>query len=305
MEPHPELIKLLEKHNISLTDFHKKGRPAKGDGHFLALRKAVVTEIHSMGTSWKDMMEITGLSNGAIQRLTGAMWNPESRKVVSAKGSALGRTWKGKKRPGQLEAQWKAGVFDFHRGRVPSEEERQALRDRWTEEKKVKFSAEMKLRWQDPAYRDNLLAFHRSPEERVRMSEAQSLRMSETPEVYAKGLSQWVVTPKGNKPRVFARSSYEVAAISILEGDPNVVSYEFERRIKLNGGKWILPDFLVARNDGPITLLEVKASWVLTSPKAIKERARLELAQKLASENGWGFTIWTEKELGNALKSTR
>ncbi|OHD18651.1 MAG: hypothetical protein A2Y38_19460 [Spirochaetes bacterium GWB1_59_5] len=103
------LVPLLEKHGLTWEVFRKKGRPDQG---VRDRRAALVTELHRVGTTWAEMMEITGLSNGAIQRLTQAMWNPESRKQASRCGRVTGASWKGKKRPGQLERQWQKGDFD-------------------------------------------------------------------------------------------------------------------------------------------------------------------------------------------------
>jgi hypothetical protein len=108
-EPHPILVPLLEKHDLTWEAFRKKGRPGQG---VRDRRAAIVTELHQAGTTWAEMMEITGLSNGSIQRLTQAMWNLESRKQVRRGGQALGSSWKGKRRPGQLKRQWEKGDFD-------------------------------------------------------------------------------------------------------------------------------------------------------------------------------------------------
>lgn len=107
--PHPKLVALLQKHSLDWSVFVKRGRPPGG---VREKRSAIVTELHESGYSWADMMTITGLSNGAIQRLTQAMWNPESRENVRQNMKKVGGSWRGKKRPGQLEAQWGKGDFD-------------------------------------------------------------------------------------------------------------------------------------------------------------------------------------------------
>lgn len=42
-------------------------------------------------------------------------------------------------------------------------------------------------------------------------------------------------------------------------------------------------------------LIEVKAQWALNQEGVI---ARLALSQKIATDNGWSYQTWTEKELG-------
>jgi hypothetical protein len=125
--------------------------------------------------------------------------------------------------------------------------------------------------------------------------------MKESPEVYARGRAGWVDTPKGLNDRTYVRSSYEVAAVALLEQDKSVRSYEYERRIHTGGGRWILIDFIATRIDGSVLAVEVKAAWVLNHPSAGKERGRLDLARNIAAQNGWSFEVWTEKELRDAL----
>jgi len=103
---------MLEKHGVTHAEFTKKGRPVKGSERVMEARRAIITELHSQGTPWKEMLAVTGLGQGSIQRLTGAMWNPASREVLHEIGARVGRSWKGKARPGQLKAQWAAGNFD-------------------------------------------------------------------------------------------------------------------------------------------------------------------------------------------------
>jgi hypothetical protein len=295
--PHPELIPLLEKYGISWEVFIKQGRPSKG---VREIRSAIVTEIHEKGTPWLEMMEITGLSNGGIQRLTQAMWNENSREKAREAGRALGFSWKGKARPGQLEAQWANGDFDFHRGRIRSEEEREKLRAGWTPEKRLGCGIRSKLFiWGNPECKERLLSFHRSPEERERQSKAQAKRMQEKPSTYLRGRAQWVDTPKGNFPKVRVRSSYEVTAVQKLEEDSNVISYIYEKCIRFSDGHWGLPDFIVEYSSGK-KVIEVKASWVLSQPLDTKVRKRLKRAEDWALSQGFEFSIWTEKELYNA-----
>lgn len=297
--PHPKLAPLLAKHNVTHADFVKKGRPVKGTGEMLVgARRAIITELHSQGTSWSEMIEVTGLGNATIQRLTGAMWNPESRKRVRENGVRTGKTWKGKSRPGQLERQWAAGTFDFHRGRVRSESERQALRDGWTPVRRQEASRRSLRNWANPDVRSKIMSFHTTTEERTRRSAAQAQRMKDSPGVYVRGRAEWVDTPKGLHERAYVRSSYEKAAVTNLESDPDVVRYEHERLLSLPDGRWFLPDFIVERANAEVTLVEVKAAWVLTHPDCEDVRQRLALSESFAKGQGWGFAVWTERELG-------
>ena len=297
-DPHPKLTPLLQKYGITHADFIKKGRPAKGTGEVLvAMRRAIITEMHAQGMTWAEMIEVTGLGNASIQRLTGAMWNPESRKRVRENGVRTGKMWKGKTRPGQLERQWAAGTFDFHRGRVRSENERQALREGWTLGCRQEASRHSLRNWSNPDVREKIMAFHTSPDERVRRSATQAQRMKDTPGMYVRGRAEWVDTPKGLHERAYVRSSYEKAAVNRLESDPDVVRYEHERLLSLPDGRWFLPDFIVERLNATVVLIEVKAAWALMHPDCEGVRQRITMSESFAKEQGWDFAVWTEREL--------
>jgi hypothetical protein len=92
------------------------------------------------------------------------------------------------------------------------------------------------------------------------------------------------------------KSSYEERAIHLLDGNPDVRSFEYEPTIRV-GSRWIYPDFLVEWTDGRRTLIEVKASWALTDPASCR---RLDLARTVAQQRGWEFAIYTEENLGIA-----
>ena len=297
--PHPKLVPLLLKHGIGWEAFCKRGRPPAG---VRDKRVAIVTELHEGGCSWSEMYEITGLSNGSIQRLTGAKGCAAVRAKRRNLGKNVGATWAGKKRPGQLERQWASGTFNFHRGRVRSPEERARLKASWTPELRLQAKDNSKRYvWGNPKVRARLLDFHRSPEERVRCSRAQVQRMKDNPGKYLRGRAQWMDTPKGSAGRAYVRSSYEAAAVRLLESDPLVVRYEHERRMMLPDGRWVLPDFVVERADGRTSLIEVKADWVFSLPEGHKTRKRILIARDLAANQGWDFIVWTEQELKNAF----
>lgn len=124
--------------------------------------------------------------------------------------------------------------------------------------------------------------------------------MAQAPAKYLKGKASVVKTPKGTQPKVTVRSSYEAAAIRVLEADPAVLGYEYEAVLQLANGKHILPDFLVHYATGT-TLVEVKAAWATRLPATHKVTERLKVAKDYACQQGWGFTVWTEKELAHAF----
>lgn len=294
-EPHPELVPLLQKYELSWELFSKRGRPSRG---VKEKRIAIVTELHAKGTPWKDMVEITGMSHGFVQRNTRAVWNPNSRENARASGRATGAWWKGRKRPGQLERQWAKGDFDSLPGRVRSEEERERLREGWTEKARKERSRSSKERWSNSKYRQKLLKYHRSPEERARRSREQARRIEENPSKWSRGKAGYVTVSKEEKraDRLWVRSSYEAAAVELLEEDDRVLSYRYEPTLVLEGGRHIKPDFLVTYSNQGQELIEVKASWALSLPKEHKVQKRLKVARDEASARGWKFSVWTEQD---------
>lgn len=292
--PHPLLIPLLEEFELTWEVFSKKGRPPKG---VFEKRSKIVTALHERGHSWQELQDITGLSLGGVQRLTQGVGCPAMREKRRKIGAALGRTWKGKSRPGQLASQWAKGDFDSLVGRKRTPQEIENAKLGWTEEKRRAASKRSKAMWEDPEYRDNLLSFHRSGEERIRRSQLQSQRMIEDPIKWTRGKGSWVESAKSKKGRFWVRSSYEQRSVELLDCDPSVKSFEYERQLKLASGKYIRPDFIVEKFDGSITLVEVKASWVLSQPKTHKAVIRLRIAEVEALRRGWAFKVWTEEEL--------
>lgn len=301
-DPHPLLIPLLEKHDLSWELFCKQGRPPLGVS---AKRRAIVTELHEAGHTWEKMAEITGKPTSFIQRNTDAMWNDASRENIREVGRKVGASWKGKKRLGQLEAQWANGDFDHLRGKPLSEETRQKLRAGWTPEKRQQRSQCSKALWVDLVIRDRLLAFHRSPEERVKRSRAQCVRMEHDPEKWTRGHGAYLYVSKClNGQRIWVRSSYEQAAVILLEEDPQVALYQYERTFELKDGTWIKPDFVVQYASGETVMVEVKAGWVFKLPDTDPVQVRLRKAAVVAKKQGWAFQVWVEEELADALNRT-
>lgn len=301
-KPHPTLEPLLLKYDISWEMFLKRGRPPQG---VREKRSAIITELHSGGMSWASMIEVTGLSNGAIQRLTGAMWNEASKKNRQESAVRMGHARKGETKPwlsAQMKQSWENGLFDFHKGRVRPLYEIQKIRDSFTPERRCAVSKRMTTLWQQKEYKARLLSFHRSLDERCRRSQAQSFRIVSDPIKWTRGRGSYLeVSHCENGSRIWVRSTYEKAAVSILERDPDVISYKYEERIVLADGFEIRPDFIVNRSDG-MWLIEVKASWVLELPTMHKVSIRLDKSKMEALKRGWHFSIWTEKDtLSNVL----
>jgi hypothetical protein len=300
--PCPRLEPLLLKHGIDWHTFSKKGRPATG---VREKREAIVTELHEAGTPWLEMAEITGLSLMGVHRLTKAIGNAASRENRRKSAAASGHARKGEKKPwlaSQLKDSWAAGKFDFHRGRVRSEEEHARIIEGWSDEVRAHASQIRTALWEDPSYRDPLVAFHRSPEERARRSREQARRVAEDPEKWARGRGSYVDVRKcAGTNRLWVRSTYEAEAVRVLEADAAVSAYAYEARLPLPDGTEILPDFVVHRG-GETWLVEVKASWVFGLPPHHKVAQRLARAQNEAANRGWVFHIWTEKDVLHAVR---
>lgn len=295
---HPDLAPLLEKHGLSWEQFSRKGRLPKDLRWVAEKRRAIITEMHSAGTPWSRMIEVTGLSLGAIERGTSAAWNEASRKNRSDNAAAVGRSRRGEKKPWltlRLKQTWDAGGFNHLRGRVRPPEEllRMKLAANRPEVRAAKVALMCSL-WQQPEYRARLLAYHRSETVRRERSEQQSLRLKADPVKWTRGRGAWLSTSKGPS-RLWVRSSYEQQAIALLENDPNVLSYEYEPRF-VSGGRHFVPDFLVRYKTG-VVLIEVKSRWVLGLPENHSIVCRLRVARDYALSEGWEFQIWSEREL--------
>lgn len=218
--------------------------------------------------SLKPLLEKHGLT---LDQFWKAMWNPASRENSRENARRTGHTWKGKKRPGQLARQWKAGTFDFHYGRVRSETEKANHKASYTWAVRAKMSTK------------RISYFRRHPEK-----------------IMGWGKREWLdVTKDTRSPKICVRSSYEKKAVQILEGADWVANYIYEPVLNIRGRRRILPDFVVTRADGSRCLVEVKPQWVLDffePGSGIVQR--LERAKAEATVRGWDFEIWTEKELG-------
>jgi len=296
--PHPELVPLLEKHDLSWELFAKKGRLPQGLQWVSEKRRDVITELHLAGTSWTEMTLVTGLSLGAIQRGTRAMWNEASKRNRQESAARVGASRKGEVKPWlstQLRQGWQEGKYDFFKGRVRTQGEIERQRAALTPEVRSGMSATHKKLWETPEYREFLLAFHRSPQERRRRSKRTTKYIAKHPGKSSRGRCAWHHGIKCSRSKVWTRSSYERAAMTILDTNPEVVSYDVESLLRDSVG-YFLPDIIIRYSSGRVCLVEVKASWVLRLPPNDKNQTRLERSRQFALAQGWDFEIWTEKD---------
>lgn len=309
MNVHPELEPLLCQFGLTVEQFHRKGRLGSADRWIIEARRSVVTTLHLQGKTWAQMCLITGLSNGSIQRLTQGIWNEASRENSRQNAVRSGRLGKGVKKPWLTEllrVRWREGKFDNQRGRKLSEQQRQMLRASFTPERRASIALRFRRQWQDPEYRDPLLAYHRSPEERQRRSKRTAEWVAQLATRRQLGsIPGWYEPAKCSSYPVFTKSSYERVACDVLDALSEVFDYDYEPPLVAQDGRTFLPDFVVRRGTSTV-LVEVKASWVLQMPPTDKRVQRLELARREAALRGWGFEIWTEKDrLRHALHARR
>jgi hypothetical protein len=121
--------------------------------------------------------------------------------------------------------------------------------------------------------------------------------MKENPSKWGHGRGCWVEGAKCVTPRFWVRSSYEVAAVRVLEGDPQVLSYEYEPEFECSEGMTHLPDFRVWLIDGSRKIVEVKASWVTELPLGHPKRKQLSDYALLSETFKVPFEVWTEKDV--------
>ena len=293
--PHPQLLPFLEEFGVTYEAFRKTGRPTD---HIVSVRSAVITRLHEVGTSWADMIDITGLSNGTIQRLTKGKRCPAVQQKRAAIGAAVGRQLKGLPKPQlseQMRQRWREGLFDFHIGRKRSEAEKIRLKLAFTPDRKAKMSVARKKLWQNPAYRQHLESYHRSDEERIRRSVAQTNRMRQNPERWGRGGYVTGAKHTGH-PEFWIRSRMEAMAVYILEEDPNVVSYDYEPLFDLPDGRYIMPDFQVWFADGSVKVIEVKPAWVFRLEPTHRKTIRIALYRQVIADHGLDLEFWTEED---------
>ena len=297
--PPPGILPYLEKYQISWGDFTRR---MTRDPDIKRVRSLVVTELHKEGRTWKEMTALTSFGAGQLRGYTRAVGCKASQKNRSENGSRVGRARAGEKKPWlseQMKEAWAHGKFDFHRGRVRSEEERQKIRDGWAPEKRKAQSRRKVRHWCRPEYRKVLEEFPRSPEERARRSADQAQRMKRSPQKGTRGRGAWVDGEKCLTPHFWVRSSYEVAAVKVLEENPEVLRYEYEPVFKDRLGKTAMPDFRVWVAPDTWKIVEVKAAWVLGMPPDHPKQQGLARYARIAERLSVDFEIWTEQDVLN------
>lgn len=252
LSPHPDMVPLLERHGLTWEQFTRKGRLPKDLAWVVEKRRDIITELHLGGMPWARMVEITGLSLGAIERGTRAVGNTASRENRRACAARTAQARRGEKKPWlskRLRQEWQEGKFE------------------WCRQKRT------------PAQVAAWLA-SLTPEGRRRM----------------RGVGAFVAPQKCTASRIWTRSSFERRAVILLDQDPEVQDYDYEKPLRVEGHR-ILPDFIVRYKDGRVVLVEVKPAWVFKKLSADHPiRSRLALAEQEAVRRSWGFEVWTEAD---------
>jgi len=291
------LEEFLERNKISLEDFKSKKRT------MFKFKREFITQLHTNGLTWNEMSEVSGMSIGSIARWTQAKGCEATKRNRIENGVLTGKSRKGEKKPWlskQMKKAWAEGKFDTQINQKLSEKQKEKLKNSWTKERKIQASKAMGERWATRKYRDKLMEYHTSKEERARRSKAQVERMQNTPELYIRGKHSYVQSPKclNKKGSFLVRSSYEKKMIEIINSSKEITAFEYEKRFHLKNGKYILPDFILHMNTGIVKMVEVKAKWVFISTNRQKILKRLESAWQIAISKGFKFEIWCEQELG-------
>lgn len=90
---------------------------------------------------------------------------------------------------------------------------------------------------------------------------------------------------------LYYQSSYELKAMTILDEDENVKFYTNQIMFFLHNKKRYI-DFLVTYKDGSKRIIETKPIRTVASKKE-----QIEANKEYATKQGWGFSLWCEKEL--------
>lgn len=98
---------------------------------------------------------------------------------------------------------------------------------------------------------------------------------------------------KKAKPRViYYQSSYELRAATLLDDNPMVESYVNQIAFQIDGRERFI-DYLITWSDGSKSILEIKPER-----RIIEFNQQIDDNKKYAKLKGWGFDLWSEKELG-------
>jgi hypothetical protein len=105
----------------------------------------------------------------------------------------------------------------------------------------------------------------------------------------------WFVSEKNDRSFYF-RSSYEKKAFIMLENDKKVASFETEKSIQMENGKWCRPDLLVTYTDNTRRIIEIKPRKYILDPDI---QYKIQQVSLWASHNNVDEVIfWSEKNLG-------
>ena len=99
------------------------------------------------------------------------------------------------------------------------------------------------------------------------------------------------LSPKAGS--IYCDSSYELKAALLLDDDANVVWYINQQSFIAKKGNKRIYDFLVRYQNGDMKIIEVKPQ------RRIEQfQEQIEDNKEYALRKGYGFTIWSEQELG-------
>lgn len=158
-----------------------------------------------------------------------------------------------------------------------------------------------KQRWLNVEYRQKILNFLRTPQYRKYMSDLVTQKILN---------GQWhpnhgnynyghFESQKCNN-KMFYRSSYELAALELLELDDSVEQFitepfRIQYQDKNDNLKFYIPDILIEYKDGIKKLIEIKPEIFLTDDNIIRKIFALH---QYANTHNLLSQIWSEKDLG-------
>lgn len=103
-------------------------------------------------------------------------------------------------------------------------------------------------------------------------------------------------SPKCSTP-IHYRSGWEKTVAEFLDGNPEVVSYEYESLmvpyVMAGRGHTYYPDFLVRYKSGRTVVVEVKRQDKLVTKKVMLKNAAVR-SWIIKEGKGWEFEVWTD-----------
>jgi hypothetical protein len=98
-------------------------------------------------------------------------------------------------------------------------------------------------------------------------------------------------------PKVKYWSSEEVVIPYLYEVDKKIHRYFMDLKIVYESGKTVLVEIKPAKELSPPTGNRRTKRYIIEGYTYIKNINKWEAAKEYAKDQGWGFEIWTEKEL--------